>query len=372
MLFLYLLLTLLLSGCATFGQSPSQQDLVRYQGSKQFDQQAQRFVSPNQNHIEQFKADLLTVKHVFRALTEAKHTAPESPIPQQSLTPEVIKHFYQNKDDTQWIWLGHSTVLLSLSGKIILIDPIFAHAGPAWFIGQRFQDPALALSDLPYVDWVLISHDHYDHLEMQTIKALAPTNTQFFVPLGVGRHLNKWGVPQNRIHEKDWWESIELNSRIHITLTPAQHYSGRSGFMKNDTLWGSFAITSPKHRLFFSGDSGFGEHFKTIGEKLGPFDVAFIENGQYLDIARPVHLLPEDTLQTFYDLNAKQLVPIHWGAYALSLHPWCEPPAQLLHLAKKEAVAPSIHIPEQGEVINVSQFRGGQKKSRTVFTCPAF
>ncbi len=357
-----------LTGCATLGQSPNETDLARYAHSTQFDHERQRFVSPNQQDIESFGDTLFSAQHVLRALTQSKNTSPHTALPQQPLTKEALQRFYQNKAETQFIWLGHSTVLLSINSNIILIDPIFNHAGPVWFIGQRFQKSALTLKDLPYIDWVLISHDHYDHLEMSTIEALAESSTQFLVPLGVGRHLQKWGVKPQQIHEKDWWESIEIGTAyttekslpnesaatLRITLTPAHHYSGRARFMQNDTLWASFVIEGISHRIFFSGDSGYGPHFAAIGNTFGPFDLVFIENGQYLDIAKPVHLLPEATLQAAQALSATHLVPIHWGAYALSLHPWCEPPTRLMALAQQQPSAPNLLLPMQGESIRLS------------------
>ncbi|MCV6601673.1 MAG: MBL fold metallo-hydrolase, partial [Cohaesibacter sp.] len=190
--------------------------------------------------------------------------------------------------------------------------------------------------------------DHYDHLEAATIKHLAADKSHFIVPIGVGTHLRQWGIPQERLTEKDWWDEVQLDNLL-IALVPSEHYSGRKAFLANDTLWASFVIKSAKTNLYFSGDSGYGDHFATIGQRYGPFDLAFLENGQYHPVSRKIHMHPEDTIKAFKDLNANILVPMHWAMFALARHAWYDPAEQITDLAHKNGL--KLYVPQIGEMI---------------------
>ena len=269
----------------------------------------------------------------------------------QTLVPDV-QEFLQDPNQFKGIWFGHSTFLLQLDGKTILLDPIFsAGAAPVSFIVPRFQAPVLDVSQLPNIDFIVISHDHYDHLDLETIEYFVDKSAKFIVPLVLGEHLRYWGVPDARIVEKDWWES-HSEQNLSFTATPSQHFSGRS-ITPNQTLWASWVIKSKSKSLFFSGDSGYDIHFKDIGERLGPFDLAFIESGQYNTLWPEVHLMPEDGVKAFYDLNAQRYFPIHWGMFALSTHPWYEP----VEFAYKASIEHGFQLiaPKIGEIFTMDQ-----------------
>lgn len=276
------------------------------------------------------------------------HRTPKSKLPE--VKPN-LKALLTGKGPVQVIWFGHSSFLIRFEEKLILVDPVFSEsASPLSFLVKRFQAPVLKLEELPKIDLIVISHDHYDHLDMKAMKFFAKTPTQFLTPLGVGSHLKKWGVNPSQIIEKDWWESHQLGP-ITLTATPAQHFSGRGPTSQNTTLWASWVLRSKSHSLYFSGDSGYADHFKEIGEKLGPFDIAFMETGQYNLAWREVHMLPEDAIQAYKDLKAKTYFPIHWGMFVLSLHSWFEPIIRLTQLAKEHQIP--LITPRIGEMVTL-------------------
>lgn len=243
-------------------------------------------------------------------------------------------------------WFGHSTALMELDGYRILIDPVLDNAGPLPGITKRFSDAPVKREELPSIDVLLITHDHYDHLEVNTIKHFAATETRFVVPLGVGARLKGWGVPPNRITELAWHQSFDFNS-IKITATPGVHYSGRSNKDRNKTLWASYVISGKKSKLFWSGDTGYSAHFKQIGEKYGPFDVAFVEIDAWNNGWPNTHLFPEQVIQVVSDVKAKSLFPIHLATFDLALHPWNESIEMVSNLAEKSNV--TIITPLMGQ-----------------------
>lgn len=265
------------------------------------------------------------MREQFRAAERAPKTA--LPYRNNAWQPSDTSFHYH--------WLGHSTLYLQKNGLHLLLDPIFdQRASPFQFAGSA-PYPGMnqfSLAQLPAIDYVLITHDHYDHLDYTTIQALAKqSGIRFIVPLGVGSHLQRWGVGRERITELDWWQELELPGALRLVMTPARHFSGR-GLHRNNTLWASYSFIWPDQRVFASGDSGYGTHFSEIGEKLGPFDLAFIENGQYNQAWPYIHLAPEQGWQACIDLRARWVQPIHWGKYTLALHRWDEP-VQRLHAA---------------------------------------
>jgi L-ascorbate metabolism protein UlaG (beta-lactamase superfamily) len=274
-----------------------------------------------------------------------EHNAPDSALP-------VMKpDFSVQGTKPQVTWFGHSSVLIQAAGKNILTDPNFSrHASPVQFAGPAaFGGPdEFHINDLPPVDIVLISHDHYDHLDHETILQLKDRVSAFYVPLGVGAHLEHWGVDPAKIKEGDWWEENDFGAGIKIVFTPSRHFSGR-GFSFNKTSWTSYVIMAGDHRFFFSGDSGYEEHFKQIGEKFGPFDLVMIETGQYNDYWPYIHMMPEQSVQAAADLKAKVLLPVHWAKFALAMHSWTEPVERTLE--KAATLNMKVTTPMMGERI---------------------
>lgn len=249
-------------------------------------------------------------------------------------------------------WLGHSSTLVEIDGRRILTDPIFSkRAGPFSFAGpRRFHDNPLPLDELPTLDAVIISHDHYDHLDRRTVTALSAREIPFVVPLGVGAHLEKWGVPAEQITELDWWGHARVGNLI-LVATPARHFSGRSLSMsdRNRTLWAGWALIGPEHRVFFSGDTAMFPGFEEIARRLGPFDATLIEVGAYNAMWADVHLGPEQAVAAHRMLRGKLMIPIHWGTFDLALHPWTEPVERVLVAAQRQQV--QVAVPRPGQRI---------------------
>ena len=229
-------------------------------------------------------------------------------------------------------WLGHSSTLVEIDGKRVLTDPVWSErASPSSLAGpHRFHPPPLPLADLPPIHAVVVSHDHYDHLDMATIQALAQRGVVIHVPLGLGAHLERWNVPEAQIVEHVWWQESDIGGGVRLISTPSRHFSGRGLLNRNSTLWTSWSIVGPQHRVFFSGDSGQTLAFRGIGEKLGPFDVAMLEIGQWHPSWGSIHLGPDGALQAFAALGARKLLPVHWATFALGLHAWSEPAETLV------------------------------------------
>jgi L-ascorbate metabolism protein UlaG (beta-lactamase superfamily) len=252
-------------------------------------------------------------------------------------------------------WIGHSTSLVEIDGARVLLDPVWSdRTSPISWVGpKRFSSTPLALEDLPVIDVVLISHDHFDHLDKSTVTKLAKGGVKFIVPLGVGARMQGWDIPSNQITELDWWDAIEVGS-LTITATPARHFSGRSLAMtdRDKTLWAGFSIHGPKHRVYYSGDSGMFEGFKEIGERLGPFDAALIEVGAYNKLWADLHLGPEQALQAFEQVRGGILVPVHWATFNLAMHSWTEPAERLM--AEAEKTGASFVLPRPGQSVEPS------------------
>jgi L-ascorbate metabolism protein UlaG (beta-lactamase superfamily) len=248
-------------------------------------------------------------------------------------------------------WLGHSTVLVEIDGRVILTDPIWSdRASPSRWVGpRRFHPPPIAVADLPHLDAVVISHEHYDHLDMETVRALSARGTTFHVPLGIGAHLAVWGVPEAQIREHDWWESAELGKDFRIVSTPARHFNGRGVPWRTGAHWTSWSLVGPEHRVFFSGDTGLTEALREIAAREGPFDLALLEIGQYDRSWGDIHLGPRGALDALARLGTKTILPIHWGTFSLGYHAWSEPPETLVEDA--DAVGVSVLTPRLGEPV---------------------
>lgn len=263
-------------------------------------------------------------------------------------------HIAQYKDSTRMVWFGHSTFLLQIHGKNILIDPMFGDVpAPHPALGsKRFSDELpIEIDKLPQIDAVILSHDHYDHLDYGSILKLKDKVGHFFTPLGVRVHLQEWGVDPRNITELDWWQEQAFED-LTFRCTPAQHFSGRGVNDRGNTLWASWIITSNTENIFFSGDSGYGTHFKEIGDKYGPFDFAMMECGQYNEMWKEIHMMPEETAQAGLDLKARMIMPIHWGAFKLAMHSWTDPIERLMTKASDLQVP--VYVPQIGEPIYIT------------------
>jgi L-ascorbate metabolism protein UlaG (beta-lactamase superfamily) len=244
-------------------------------------------------------------------------------------------------------WLGHSTVLLEIDGLRVLTDPVWGErASPYGFAGpRRFQPVPVAIEALPPLDAVVISHDHYDHLDYPSIVALAGLDVPFVTSLGVGAHLEAWGVRPERIVELDWWQAARLGA-LELTAAPSQHFSGR-GLRRNATLWSSFVIAGPRHRVFFSGDTGLTPEYAEIARMLGPFDLVMLEVGAFHPSWGQIHLGPENALEALRLLGGGAFLPVHWGTFNLAIHAWDEPAETLLELGPRRGA--QLVMPRLGE-----------------------
>lgn len=265
------------------------------------------------------------------------HRSPSAPIPVQQRT--AADYRTPPASGLRVTWLGHSTLLLEMDGHRVLVDPVWGdRASPFTFMGpQRFFAPPLPFGELPPVDAVVISHDHYDHLDLSTVRVLGARHVRWFVPLGVGAHLRAWGIPEAELVELDWWEAARV-ANLTITATPARHFSGRGLGDANRTLWSGWAFATSAHRVFYSGDTAMHDEFDDIAHRLGPFDLTMIEVGAYDALWADVHLGPEQAVEAHRQLRGDVLLPVHWGLFDLALHGWTEPIERVLVAANAAQV----------------------------------
>lgn len=281
---------------------------------------------------------------------------PENGKPDSVVTVPFNKEKFLRSSDSSFkiTWFGHSSALLNIGNNKILIDPVFStYASPIPGTNKSFNFTAnYSVEDLPDIDILLISHDHYDHLDKPTIEEIDNKVNQYIVPLGVKAHLIKWGVEESKIQEADWWDEFNLGDDLFLAATPARHFSGR-GIKRNTTLWCSWVIKHSDGNVFFGADSGYGKHFKMIGEKYGPFDLTMIECGQYNKKWANIHALPEQSVQANIDLRGKLMMPIHWSKYQLALHSWTEP----IERARIAAIENNVEllVPVIGDVVVISE-----------------
>ena len=277
-------------------------------------------------------------------------TVPVDAIPVQAVTRAQLDAL--PNDANHIVRLGHSSHLLKLQGRYWLIDPVFGErVSPFSFLGpKRFHAPPLQLADLPPIEGMVLSHDHYDHLDVPTIEYLRDKVRHYFVPLGVGARLQDMGVAAEHIREFDWWQSA-THAGVQLTATPAQHFSGRGLTDRNATLWASWALQAGGQRIYYSGDSGYFGGFKQIGERLGGFDIALMENGAYDAWWPSVHMTPEESVQAFEDLRGRVLYSVHNSTFDLAFHRWQDPLQRLAALAQARQI--TLATPEIGEVLTV-------------------
>jgi L-ascorbate metabolism protein UlaG (beta-lactamase superfamily) len=308
-------LVLAQQGYRAFGKSASGARLERMQNSPQY--RGGQFVNP-QPLFNDFWGMFEGMRHV------SEDVSPSSPPPVARLSPQAFAA--PPPSGLRVTWFGHSSMLIEIDGKRVLTDPMWSErASPIPWLGpKRWYPPALELEQLPKLDAVVISHDHYDHLDYRSVVRLNELGVTFVVPLGVGAHLEYWGVPSARLVELDWWEKVSL-SGLEIVCTPARHASGRLLFDKDATLWAGYALLGARHRAYYSGDTGLFPGMREIGEKLGPFDVTLIETGQYHRAWPDWHIGPEQAVRAHELVRGEVLLPVHWALLGLAFHGWTEP-----------------------------------------------
>ncbi|MDO5521139.1 MAG: MBL fold metallo-hydrolase [bacterium] len=264
------------------------------------------------------------------------------------------------EDQFNVTWLGHSSLLIQMHGMNILIDPVFnEHPSPVFFAGpNRFSDMAITIEELPEIDLVIFSHDHYDHLDMDTVKELDSKVKKYIVPLGVENHLEHWNIGSSKIEKLSWWEETEVNG-LTIGCTPARHYSNRQFFDRGNTLFASWVLKDEYHQIYESGDSGFGGHYKEIQERYGDFEFVMMDSAQYDPEWHELHMYPEEAVLASQILGAKVSMPIHWGAYALSTHAWDDPIERYIRAAKEKEL--DIVTPRIGQTVDLTNYSDYQE-----------
>jgi len=289
---------------------------------------------------------------LYKQLTNRKVREPQNPLSVATFNKES---FLSEESKGKFIWYGHSVLLMRLMGMTILIDPMLgSDASPiAPFKTKRFAENTLNLiDDFPEIDLLLISHDHYDHLDYDSIQKLKAKTKKYYVALGVKRHLVSWGVDAELISEFDWWDELNFEG-VQITFTPTRHFSGRGITDRAKSLWGGWVFKTTEENIWFSGDGGYGEHFKEVGERLGPFDFGFMECGQYNELWRQIHLFPDESVQAAIDAGVKKAMPVHWCGFALAMHPWEEPANDFEAHAKQLGL--NISYPRLGQQFSTSE-----------------
>lgn len=336
----------LMTSCATYPNS-SEQDIQRIQHSPQFS--AGKFRNEQTTQVFSWSKIWAVANDYF--LNKSNNSVPKTSPLIQTLTVDAFDP--SNTNTVSFARLGHSSLLIQLSGKFFLTDPVFSNrVSPVQWLGpKRFHPVPFNIDSLKEIEAVIISHNHYDHLDEGSIKQLKDKVNHFIVPLGIGDKLLAWGVDRHKITQLDWWENIQLNN-IEIVSTPAQHFSGRGITDSDQTLWSSWVIRNSQHSLYFSGDTGYFPGFKEIGNQYGPFDYAFMECGAYNELWRDIHMMPEDSLQAFKDVKGKVMVPIHNGTFDLSTHAWFDPMEQITKLAQDHNIA--LLLPQMGQLVNPS------------------
>ena len=332
---------------AQFGAKPEGARLERIKQSPQYN--GEKFVNPHPIRMSFGFSDITQMFYRWFIAEQAREPKGEIPI----ITQNAASYDTPPESGLRVTWLGHSTLLIEIDGVIILTDPVWKErSSPSSIVGpKRFFPVPIAIEDLPSIDAVLISHDHFDHLDMHTVQKLAHCGIPLYIPLGVGAHLEKWGISDDKFTEFDWWDSVSVGERqIKLVATPARHFSGRGLFNGSDpTLWMTWIIVGPDNRVFFCGDTGVYPELPDIGERYGPFDLTLMKIGAYGDKWPDIHLTPEQAVEVHLALRGKLFLPIHWGTFNLAFHDWFEPPERLLPAAMATGV--QYVIPKPGEMV---------------------
>jgi len=284
---------------------------------------------------------------IYKQFIDKKDREPKKPL---AVADFDMESFMDDSVPFKYVWYGHSVVLMRLNGQTILIDPMMGpNAAPiAPFAVKRFSQNTLEFIDQwPEIDLLLLTHDHYDHLDLASMEKLIPKVKNYYTSLGCKRHLVHWGVDEAKVTEFDWWDNQRF-ADISITSTPARHFSGRGLKDRAKSLWGGWTLRTTDLNIYFSGDGGYSHHFKDVGRRLGPFDFAFMECGQYNENWHQIHMFPEESVRAANDAKVKKATPVHWGGFALAQHPWYEPADRFVKAANKEGL--SAVYPELGKV----------------------
>lgn len=327
-----------------FGKLPSGERLARIEQSPNYRNGAFHNQTPTPNFSNGGNFFSVFYEFIFKA---DKRNIPTDSIPHVKTDLHALP-----ADANVLVWFGHSSYFIQLDGKRILVDPVFnGHASPVSFTTKSFPGTqAYGVADIPPIDFLIITHDHWDHLDFNTVRSLMPTVSQVFCPLGVGAHLEHWGYPASKVHESDWGDTTQLPGGFSLHTTPGRHFSGR-GLKRNASLWASYVLQSPSQKIFIGGDSGMGPHFEVIGAQHGPFDLAILENGQYNLYWESIHTLPEQVLQAAQQLQATNVLPVHSAKFPLANHAWDDPLVQLTK--ENETVGLRLLTPMIGEVVRL-------------------
>lgn len=322
-----------------WGGKPDEVSLARIKQSKAYDGGKFNNLEPTELLTGTEKQSML--KAMWQFIYSPKGKNPSEPLPTVALDKRQLSN-------GSAVWLGHSTTLFQTAGKLFMTDPVFYHASPIPFTVQPFKmTHRPTIDELPEIDAVLISHDHYDHLDYYAIREIDTKTRHFFVPLGVKAHLQRWGIADSKITELDWHGQAHLDDTV-ITFVPARHFSGRKLGEQDSTLWGGYVVKSPDISLYFSADSGYGKHFTDSIAKYAPFDFVMIENGAYDDRWSLIHETPEEAVAAVSDVNATKALPIHWGKFDLAEHQWKEPVERFIRAAAERNL--DIATPKIGQV----------------------
>ncbi|MBC7904155.1 MAG: MBL fold metallo-hydrolase [Gemmatimonadaceae bacterium] len=325
-----------------FGKAASGSRLKRIQSSTNFRDGSFQNISKTPSLTEGVKMSTVLVQFFFQ---KSKRSKPALKLPSKK---SDLKTLDPNKN--LLVWFGHSSYFLQVDGIKMLVDPVFSGSASPIPITTKsfFGTDVYSVEDMPEIDLLFITHDHWDHLDYETVKKLKPKVKKIVTGLGVGEHLEFWGYDENIIAEMDWNEQVEPLPGFQVNTIPARHFSGRS-FRRNRSLWVSFALATPTMKIFIGGDSGYDTHFKKAGDAFGPFDLVILEDGQYDQNWKYIHMMPEEVVQAAKDLKAKMLLPVHWGKFSLSLHDWDAPVIRVRAAAQKEGM--EVLSPMIGQVV---------------------
>lgn len=330
-----------------FGQAPSGEHLQKISESSNFKDRMFRNLTFTPGLSDGHSYSGILYDQFFR-----KHprTAPKDTLPSKKIDLNKL-----SDDENVLVWFGHSSYFIQLDGKRILVDPVFSgNASPIPGTVKAFKETdRYSVEDIPEIDYLLISHDHYDHLDYKTIKALKKKVKNVYCGLGVGSHFEKWGFEPEQINEQDWYNSVEADAGFFIHTMPARHFSGR-GFTRKNTLWASYVLQTPSQTIYIGGDSGYDTFFAEIGEKFDSIDLAILDNGQYNDAWKEIHMHPDQVLKAAQDLKAKRLFPVHSSKFVLAMHPWDEPLKEITRINEDRSNPIPLFTPLIGEKIDLN------------------